>query len=87
MERSAFEIFTEDEWQEIANGLRLSTRKAEILSLVFRAQTDREIARHLSITVPTVRTHLRRLYQQLSVANRLELVLSVMAYFRAHLAC
>ena len=48
----------------------LSPREREVLSLVSRGATNREIADNLTITENTVKVHLRRILDKLDVRNR-----------------
>ena len=48
----------------------LTEREAEILRLVARGLSNREIARELWVTEPTVKFHLTRLYRKLGVTSR-----------------
>jgi DNA-binding NarL/FixJ family response regulator len=60
----------------LAMGLRknpftlLSKREQEVLRLVARDKTDREIARDLDIRERTVRAHVSRIILKLDVASR-----------------
>jgi len=51
----------------------LTDREAEVLQLVTRAMTNREIAETLLISEQTVKNHLKRIMQKLKVKNRVEL--------------
>jgi len=53
----------------------LTTRQREVLVLLRRGCTTREIATALDVAVPTVKSHLRALYRQLGAANRVEAVI------------
>jgi DNA-binding NarL/FixJ family response regulator len=53
----------------------LSERESEILSYLSKGYHDKEIADKLFISVKTVRTHLRNIYQKLHVRSRTEAVL------------
>jgi DNA-binding NarL/FixJ family response regulator len=53
---------------------RLSPREREILGLLSQGYLYKEIAERLSITLETVRTHLRRTYDKLHVHTRTEAV-------------
>lgn len=55
----------------------LSPREKEILALLARGQLYKEIADHLSLSVETVRTHLRNIYDKLQVRSRTEAVMKV----------
>jgi DNA-binding NarL/FixJ family response regulator len=53
----------------------LSDREMEILSHLARGYNDKEIADGLFLSINTVRTHLRNIYQKLHVRSRTEAVL------------
>jgi DNA-binding NarL/FixJ family response regulator len=53
---------------------RLSQREEEILGLLSKGYRYKEIAEALSLSVETVRTHLRRIYEKLQVRSRTEAV-------------
>ena len=50
----------------------LTAREAEVLELVAHGRSNREIARLLFISEPTVKVHLRHIYEKLGVRNRAE---------------
>ena len=50
----------------------LTAREAEVLELVAGGGSNREIARRLFISEPTVKVHLRHIYEKLGVRNRAE---------------
>jgi DNA-binding NarL/FixJ family response regulator len=78
---SETEIFTESERLEIVNELSLPPRQAGVIRNLFLGHSDKQIARELKISVPTVRTHLSRLFSRFDVQDRVELVLFVVRYF------
>jgi DNA-binding NarL/FixJ family response regulator len=53
---------------------QLTPREREILLLLSRGLTNREISRQLSISVQTVKTHVERLFKRLGVGTRGEAV-------------
>jgi len=52
----------------------LTPREQEILHLLCRGQRNKEIAKHLLISEPTVKVHLRHIYEKLQVKGRLALL-------------
>lgn len=57
-----------------SSGSSLSPREAEILALLTQGFLYKEIADRLHISIDTVRTHLRRIYEKLQVRSRTEAV-------------
>jgi DNA-binding NarL/FixJ family response regulator len=53
----------------------LSSREMEILDLVAKGLTNKEISPKLNISYDTVRAHLRRIYEKLHVRSRTEAVM------------
>lgn len=56
----------------------LSRRELQILTLMGRGATNEQIAKHLAITEPTVKTHASSIFDKLSVRNRTEAALVLM---------
>ncbi|MFD3643505.1 MULTISPECIES: response regulator transcription factor [Streptomyces] len=54
--------------------MHLSTRQIEILSLIAKGHRDKEIAKHLGMSVRTVDSHLQRLYDRYGVRSRAAIV-------------
>lgn len=50
----------------------LTQREAEVLRMAALGLTNHEVARHLQVTVHTVKFHLAAIYKKLGVANRTE---------------
>jgi DNA-binding NarL/FixJ family response regulator len=78
---SGREIFSESEWTELVKELSLSPRQAQVLKCLFLGHSDKQIARDLKMAIPTVRTHLSRLFSRFDVQDRTELVLYVFRRF------
>ena len=76
------QVFTEVEWIELQRSLGLSRRQAQIVERLLCGRSDKQIARELEVSVPTVRTHLGRLFMRFDVADRCELILRMFAYWR-----
>lgn len=53
----------------------VSTRELEVLQLVLAGNTNREIARQLSVSESTIKTHLEKIYDKLNVNNRTQAIL------------
>lgn len=57
--------------QNPASGIEaLSQREKSVLSLLTKGYVYKEIAEHLGISVPTVNTYIRRIYEKLQVHSR-----------------
>jgi two-component system response regulator DegU len=50
----------------------LTPREVEVLGLVVRGQINQQIARHLSISVSTVKRHMRHISEKLGVCDRVQ---------------
>ena len=50
----------------------LTARELQVLAMVATGQTSRSIAAALEIKLPTVKRHLRNIYQKLDVRNRVQ---------------
>lgn len=74
-------IFDQHEWDRLVVELSLSRRQGEIAQLIFEGSGDKQIASDLKISIPSVRTHLKRMFKKLGVQGRNELVLHVVRHF------
>jgi DNA-binding CsgD family transcriptional regulator len=75
------EFLKDGEWQDIVSHFKLSPREAEIVALVLKDRSEREIASQLGISTHTVHTYLERLYRKLAVRSRTQLVTSIFMAF------
>jgi DNA-binding NarL/FixJ family response regulator len=57
-----------------ANNAPLAPREAEVLDLIARGYVTKEIADQLQISIPTIKTYIRRVYEKLHVRSRGEAV-------------
>jgi DNA-binding CsgD family transcriptional regulator len=55
---------------KIAAGPKLTKRETEIIRLVDTGESDRAIAEHLGIAIPTVRRHLENIFAKLNTRSR-----------------
>ena len=76
------EIFSESEWAILFDELSLSPRQREVTQHLFSGLSDKQIAKELEIAIPTVRTHLTRLFSRFDLQDRNELILHVVRHFR-----
>jgi DNA-binding NarL/FixJ family response regulator len=60
--------------QVAADAVELSPREAEVLELLARGYLYKEIAEALAISLPTVNTYIRRIYEKLHVRSRAQAV-------------
>jgi DNA-binding NarL/FixJ family response regulator len=58
----------------VADSAELSPREKEVLDLLTRGYLYKEIAESLSISLPTVNTYIRRIYEKLHVRSRAQAV-------------
>jgi DNA-binding NarL/FixJ family response regulator len=58
----------------LAVGEQLSPREQEVLELLARGYLYKEIAERLNISIPTVNTYVRRIYEKLHVRSRAQAV-------------
>ena len=56
--------------QDGASSQRLTAREAEIVRFVANGMRNGEVARHLSISESTVKTHLNNIFQKLDIRDR-----------------
>lgn len=73
---------TRDEWLRVSRRLDLTRQQSAIVAQLLRGQGDKQIAGAMKISVPTLRTHLARMFRKLEISGRLELILCVFAVLR-----
>ncbi len=66
-------------WEALERRMQLTPRQAAIMKLVLRGCSDKQIAAELQCAIPTVRTHLTRLFTRLDVSDRVDLILYAFA--------
>jgi DNA-binding CsgD family transcriptional regulator len=75
-------FLSDQEWIQVRQSLGLSPRQAEIVRHLLLGESDKQIARELRISIPTVRTHLGRLFQKFELNDRVELILHIFSQVR-----
>jgi DNA-binding NarL/FixJ family response regulator len=68
-----------EKWNELIATLKLSPQQTRIVELILRNYCDKQIAAELQLKVPTVRTHLSRIFTRLKIEDRGGLVLMLFA--------
>jgi DNA-binding CsgD family transcriptional regulator len=66
-------------WEKMRSDLQLSPRHEQIVELILRNQSDKEIAVAMGLKIPTIRTYKTRMFQRLRVADRIDLILRLFA--------
>ena len=69
-QRYGFEV----DFASLSEHFSLTNREQEIIALVVRGKTNKEIEKELFISLKTVKSHLYNIYQKLNVQNRLQLM-------------
>ena len=72
--RKVVQSFQQHAHPSIADEADLSGREREVLDLLARGYLYKEIAESLSISLPTVNTYIRRIYEKLHVRSRAQAV-------------
>ncbi len=81
------DLFTDEEWKELAACLGLTHRQAEVVHQILAGRNDRQIASKLGISLPTVRAHLQRVFESQGVTDRTTLVIEIFKSFRTARGC
>lgn len=76
------ELFSRHEWDRLLDHLSLPDRQSEILQFLLNGENDKQIAQKLRISLPTIRTHLQRIFARFDVSNRTSLVVEIFREFR-----
>ncbi len=78
------ELFSEQDWARLKEELGLPPRQAEVLRCVLRGMADKQIAGTTGISLNTVRSRLRRMFEKFGSNNRVELILCMFGYLRKY---
>jgi DNA-binding NarL/FixJ family response regulator len=71
--------FEPEIWEQTLARLQLSPQHARVAECLFHGMGDKQIAREMKLSIPTVRTYLDRISRQLRVQGRTEIMLRVVA--------
>ncbi len=78
-------ILSKKEWHALGRDLKLSSRALQLVRGVFDDRTEEAIADELSISAHTVHSYFTRLYQQLGVRSREQLLVFIFGrYLEQH---
>jgi DNA-binding NarL/FixJ family response regulator len=66
-------------WKAVAKSLSLPPQQFRIVENLLCGKQDKEIAETLGLTVPTVRTYLKRIFERVGAKDRVSLILTIFA--------
>lgn len=72
--RKVLDLFSGRSQVQLSNGYELTTREKEILKLLVDGNSYKMISSEISITLETVKTHLKNIYAKLQVHSQTEAV-------------
>lgn len=79
---TSLKLFSQDEWERIVGALGFSPRQEQVARCLLSGMADREISGRIGISLPTVRTHMWRMFEKYDLASRVDLVLLIFHAFR-----
>jgi DNA-binding CsgD family transcriptional regulator len=74
MKRLSLQLKTEKEMNRLFTKYQISNREQEIIHLILKGKSNKEIEDTLFISLPTVKFHIYSIYKKMKVKNRLELI-------------
>lgn len=78
-----FETFEDARLQQFRDKYQLSAREGEILDLLLKGKSNKDIEKGLFISHHTVRNHIHNIYQKLRVSSRLQLMNLIRTWFES----
>ncbi len=60
--------------QHVLDRYEITPRESEVLMQIIKGKSYSEIAEHLFISMPTVKTHISRAYKKMNINNKIELI-------------
>ncbi|MFC2165855.1 LuxR C-terminal-related transcriptional regulator [Acidobacteriota bacterium] len=77
------EAFQDTRMQQFRDKYQLSVREGEILDLLLKGKSNKDIEKELFISHHTVRNHVYNIYQKLNVSSRLQLMNLIRTWFES----
>lgn len=74
-------VFTDQQWEQLEKRLSLPPRQRQVIRHLFDGLSDKQIADAIGVALPTVRSHLGRIYTKYDLQDRTELVLHIFREF------
>ena len=69
-----FPTTTGPDWQALAAKFNISKRECEIMRLLLKGRSSRDIEGELFISIKTVKNHISHIYKKLKIKNRIQLI-------------
>jgi DNA-binding NarL/FixJ family response regulator len=69
--------------QQFRDKHQLSAREGEILDLLLKGKSNKDIEKDLFISHHTVRNHIHNMYQKLNISSRLQLINLIHTWFES----
>lgn len=66
-------------WAAVVHELELAPQQERIVRLIMQSKGDKQIAREMGLSFPTVRTYLSRVFERAEVEDRIQLIHRVYA--------
>jgi len=79
-------VLSDRDWQRIRTAFGLSARELEVVQHFFEGDTEARIAYRLGLTLNTVHTYVRRIYEKIGAHDQKEAILRVVAQHLAGLS-
>jgi DNA-binding CsgD family transcriptional regulator len=77
------EMFSNPRMKQFCDHFQLSKREGEILNLLIKGKSNKNIERELFVSPHTVRNHIHNIYQKLGVGSRLQLMNLIRTWFES----
>ena len=74
LKNATLELKTESAMNRLFARFKISEREQEIIQLILKGKTNKDIEESLFISIKTVKSHIYNIYRKMGVKNRLELI-------------